>query len=67
MALNTFPRWDMAVSLHHIDMALLTNNVSCNILPMIETPAFDFDVPFGLNMTRGTTAYGTRDALFLTF
>jgi hypothetical protein len=59
MALDTFSLWDMAVSLHDIVMTLLTDDLSCNILPMIETPTFDLNVPFGLNMTRGTTAYGT--------
>jgi hypothetical protein len=59
MALDTFSLWNMGVSLHDIVMALLTGHPSFNILPMIETPTFDLNVPFGLNMTRGTTAYGT--------
>jgi hypothetical protein len=59
MALDAFPLWDMGVSLHDIVMAPLTDNPSCNILPMIETPTFDLNVPFRLHMTRGTAAYGT--------
>jgi hypothetical protein len=59
MALDTFSLWDMAISLHDIDMTLLTGHPSFNILPMIETPTLDLNVPFGLNMTRGATAYGT--------
>jgi hypothetical protein len=59
MALDTFSLWDMAISLHDIDMTLLTDHLSGNILPMIEAPTFYLNVPFGLNMTRGTTAYGT--------
>jgi hypothetical protein len=58
MALDAFPLWDMGVSLHDIDMAPLTDNPSCNILPMIETPTFDPYVPLRLDMTRSTTAYG---------
>jgi hypothetical protein len=67
MALDTFSLWDMAVSLDDIDMALLTDNVSRNILSVIETPPFDLNVPFGLNMTRGTAAYGTRNTILLPF
>jgi hypothetical protein len=59
MALDTFPLRDMAVSLHNIDMTLLTDDPSCNILPMIETPTFDLNIPFGLNMARGATSYAT--------
>jgi hypothetical protein len=59
MALDTFPLRDVGVSLHHIDMTLLTDNPSRNILPMIETPAFDLNVSFRLHVARGATAYRT--------
>jgi hypothetical protein len=59
MALDTFSLWDMAISLHDIDMTPLTDHLSGDILPMIETPTLDLNISFGLNMTRSTTAYGT--------
>jgi len=63
MALEAFPLRDMAIALHHIHMALLTGHPSCNILPMIETPALDFNIPFGLDVAGGATPHGTGDAL----
>jgi hypothetical protein len=62
MAFNTLPLRDMGIPLNDIEMAFLTGDPSFNILSVIETPAFDFDVPFGLDVARGATAYGTRDA-----
>jgi hypothetical protein len=67
MALNTFSFGDMTVPSNDIDMAPFTGNPSCNIFPMIETPSFDFNVSLGFDMARGTTSYGTRNALFLPF
>jgi len=59
MALETFSLRDMAIPLHNIHMALFTGYPSGNILPMIETPAFDLNVPFRLDVTGGTTPYST--------
>ena len=67
MTLDTFPFRDMTVPLNDIDMALLTGHPSCNILPMIEIPAFDLDVPFGLDVAGGTPSYGTRNAFLFPF
>jgi len=64
MTLHTFSLWDMAVPLNNTEMAFLAGHSSCDILPVIEAPAFDPDVPFGLDMTGSTTPYGTRNALF---
>jgi hypothetical protein len=61
MALETFSLRDVAVSLHDIHMALLAGHPSCNILPMIEAPAFDFNIAFGLDVTGGTAPDGTGD------
>ena len=66
MTLDTLSLGDMAVSLHNAEMALLTGNPSGNILPVIETPSFDLDIPFGLDMAGGTSSYGTRNALLFT-
>jgi hypothetical protein len=65
MTLSTFPLRDMTISLNDINMAFFAGYPSFNILPMIEAPTFNFNVPFGLNMTRGATAYSTRNALLL--
>jgi hypothetical protein len=66
MALKTFSLRDMAISPDDIDMALIAGHASCNIFPMIETPAFDLDIPLRFNMARGTTSNRTRNALLLT-
>jgi hypothetical protein len=54
MAFNTFSLWDMAIALNHAEMTFLTGHPSGNILPVIEVPAFDLDIPFRLNMTGST-------------
>jgi hypothetical protein len=59
--------WHMAIALNNTEMALFTAHPSCNISSMIEIPSFDFDVPFRLNMARGTTSYGARNTFFLLF
>jgi hypothetical protein len=58
MALDTFSFGNVSISLNHADMAFLTGHPSLNILPVIETPVFNLDVPLRLKMTRGATADG---------
>jgi hypothetical protein len=65
MALETLALWDMAISLHDIEMTFLTSHPSGNVLSMIEIPAFDFNIPFGLNVARSTTTHSTRNAFLL--
>jgi hypothetical protein len=62
MALDAFSLWDMAIPLNHIVMASLTFHSSCNILPVVKVPAFNFDIPFGLRMAGDTASHGTRKA-----
>jgi hypothetical protein len=64
VALDTFPFRDMAIALNHIDMAPLALHPSLNILPMVERPSFDFDVPFWLHMAGSTASHCAGDALF---
>jgi hypothetical protein len=65
VALETFSLRDMAIPLHHIHVALLASHPSRNILPMIETPAFDFNIPFRLDVTRGAASHRTGEAIIL--
>jgi hypothetical protein len=65
MALHTFSLWDMAVPLNNTEMAFLAGHPPRDILPVIEAPAFDLDVTFGLDMAGSATPYGTRNAFFL--
>jgi hypothetical protein len=67
VALNTFSFRHMGISLNDIDMALFTGHSSRDILPVIEVPAFDFDVPFGFDMAGSTTPDGARNTLLLPF
>jgi len=67
VALNTFSLRHMGVSLNDINMALFTGHASRYVLPVIEVPAFDFDVPLRLEMTGSATPYGARNTLFLPF
>jgi hypothetical protein len=55
----------MAVPLYHIDMTPLTDNPSCDILPMIEIPALDFNISLRFDMARGTPSHSTGNALLL--
>ena len=57
----------MAIPLNNTEMALYTGHPSGNILPVIEVPAFDLDIPFRLNMAGSTPSDGTGNALFLSF
>jgi hypothetical protein len=59
MALETLSLRDMPITLNDIEMALLTSYSSGNIFPMVETPAFNFDVPFRFDVARGATSNGT--------
>jgi hypothetical protein len=67
VALNTFSFRHMGIPLDDIDMALFTGHSSRYVLPVIEVPAFDFDVPFWLDMAGSTTPDGARNALLLPF
>jgi len=59
MALDTFSLRYVAIPLNHTEVTFFTGHPSCNILTMIEIPSFDPNVPFGLDVARGTTPYGT--------
>jgi hypothetical protein len=65
MALNAFSFGDVTVPLNDMDMASFAGDPSCNILPVIETPALNFDISFGFNMAGGTASYGTGNTLLL--
>jgi hypothetical protein len=65
VALDTFPLRNMTIPLNNVDMAPLTDDPPCNILPMIKIPTFDFNISFGFEMARGTPSYRTRNALLL--
>jgi hypothetical protein len=67
IAMETFPLRDMAISSNDIDMTLFTGHPSRNILPVIEAPAFDLDIPFRFNMAGGATSNGTGYALIFPF
>ena len=67
MTLKTLSLWDMAIALNDTEMALHTGYPSCNIFPVIKIPTFDFNIPFGFDMTRSTTPYSTGKALPLSF
>jgi len=58
MALDTFSFGNVSISLNHADVASLTRHPSFNILPVIETPIFDFDVSLWLKMTGGAASDG---------
>ena len=59
MTLDAFSLWYVTIPLNHTEVAFFTGHSSLNILTMIKIPSFDFYVPFGLDMARGTTPYGT--------
>jgi hypothetical protein len=65
MAFYTFSLGDMTIPLHNTEMAFLTSHPSGNIFPVIKIPTFDFNIPFGFDMTRSTTPYSTGNALLL--
>jgi hypothetical protein len=65
MALETLPLRNMAIALNNVDMALLTGHPSGDIFSMVETPAFDFNVPLGFDMARGTSSNSTRYTFLL--
>jgi hypothetical protein len=65
MALNAFSFGNMTVPLNDMDMASFAGNPSGNILPVIETPALNFDVSFRFNMAGGTPSYGTGNTLLV--
>jgi hypothetical protein len=60
---HTLPFRDMAVPLDDAEMALFAGNSPGNVLPVIETPSFDLDVSFGLNVARGAPPDCTGDAV----
>jgi hypothetical protein len=65
MTLETLSLRDMAVPSYHINMAFLTGHPSGDILPMIEIPTLYFNVPFGLDVARGTSSNSTRYTFLL--
>jgi len=67
MALKTLPLRDMTISLNDMNMALLAGDPAGDILPVIEIPALDVDVAFGLNVARGAPPHRTRDAFLFSF
>ena len=67
MTFHTLSLRDMAISLNHTEVALLTGYPSCDILSVIEVPTLDLDIPFGLDMTGGAPSDRTGNALRLPF
>jgi hypothetical protein len=65
VALDTFPLRNMTIPLNNVDMAPLTDDPPCNILPMIKIPTFDLNISFGFEMARGTPSYCAGNALLL--
>jgi len=65
MALETLSIGHMPLPLNNIEMTLLTSYPSCDIFSMVKTPAFNFNVTLGFDMTRGTTSHSTREAFLL--
>jgi hypothetical protein len=65
MALDTFSLWYMAIPLNYTEVTFFTGHPSCNILTMIEIPSLDLNVPFGLDVARGTTPYGTWNTFLI--
>jgi len=65
MALNAFTFGDVTVPLNDMDMTSFAGDPSRNILPVIETPALNFDIAFGFNMAGGTASHGTGNTLLL--
>ena len=49
----------MTITLDDAEMTLLTGHPSRDILPMIEAPALDLNIPFGLDVTGGAPSDGT--------
>jgi len=58
MTLYALPLRDMAIPLYNAEMAFLAGDPSGNILLMIEAPALDLDISFGLHVTGGTSSDG---------
>jgi hypothetical protein len=46
-------------------MAFFTSHPSGDIFPVIKIPTFDFNVPFGLDVARGTSSNGARYTFLL--
>jgi hypothetical protein len=67
MALETLPFRDMTISLNDMNMAPLAGDPPGDIFPVIEIPALDVDVAFGLNVARGAPPHRTRDAFLFPF
>ena len=65
MTLHTLPLRDMAISLNDAHVTLLTRYASSDVLPVIEVPALDLNIPFGLNVAGGAPSDGARNTLLL--
>jgi hypothetical protein len=58
MTFYAFPLRDMAISLDDAEMAFLAGDPPGNILFVIEVPALDFDISFGLHVAGRTPSDG---------
>ncbi len=67
MTLETFSLRYMTVPLDHTQMASLTGHSSCDVLPVIEIPSLDLDIPFGLDVAGHAASDSTRNAVLLSF
>jgi hypothetical protein len=67
MALETLSLRDMAISLNDMNVAPLAGDPPGDIPPVIEIPALDIDVAFGLNVAGGAPSHRARDAFLFPF
>jgi hypothetical protein len=67
MALETLPLRDMSISLNDMNVALLAGDPPGDIPPVIEIPALDVDVAFGLNVARVAPSHCAGDAFLFPF
>jgi hypothetical protein len=65
MTLDALSFRDMTVPFNHIEMAFLARHPSVDIFAMVETPPFNLDISFRLEVAGGTPAHGTGKTFFL--
>ena len=63
MTFDTFSLRHMAISLNDAEMAFLACHPSRDVLLVIKVPAFDLNIPFGLDMTGSAAPDRARNAL----
>ena len=63
MAFKALSLRHMGIPLNDTEMTLLARNPSLDILAVIEIPAFDIDIAFGLNMAGGAASNGAGNAI----